>query len=119
MTKEHMLFLLRNHDGVGVEVQHKGSIIYYFYENFNQDDGIRRACKHFCNGENLTFYTASWAKKKEIALYMEQYRSNEEETKKEYYLQFIAEKIKEWTNCTLAEALNQVATDNVNYLAIS
>ncbi len=47
MEREHMEHLLHTAPGIGVEVTTKsGSIVYYFYEDFNGPaDGINRAMK--------------------------------------------------------------------------
>ncbi|WP_461879683.1 hypothetical protein [Fusicatenibacter sp.] len=46
MTKVEMMAKLKRHKGVGVEITTAtGSMIYYFYEDFEESTGIDRAMK--------------------------------------------------------------------------
>lgn len=51
MDKRHMEYLMETRDGTGVEIiTSDNAVIYYFYEDFEDDPGIDRATKQFING---------------------------------------------------------------------
>ena len=116
MTKEHMKHLLLKHDGIGVQIEKEGSSQFYFYENFGDSDGMDRAYRHFLqiHGDKITFYTSSWAKQSEIKNWMEIYNAEPGEEKSKV----IAEKIRDWTDYSFEDALEQVIQNRIDYLAI-
>ena len=142
MTKNEMRTKLTLHKGVGVEVAGTHGPIYYFYEDFDGDDGISRAYKHFNHGESLTFYTGTWAKQSQFKEYMNLYnrmvyiadiankefdqnpeseraekRFNEAYNRQVNYLAFLCKQLINWTGCTFDSAKQQIITNQVRYSA--
>lgn len=140
MTKNEMRTKLCLHDGVGVEVTDSMSTVYYFYENFANDDGISRAYKHFNHGEKLTFYSSTWAKQSQFKDYMILYNRmveianiadrelqehpQSERSEKRFiaaherqlnYLGFLCKRLSEWTKCSFDEAKKQIITNQIHY----
>ena len=140
MTKDEMRTKLCLHDGVGVEVTDSMSTVYYFYQNFANDDGISRAYKHFNHGEKLTFYSSTWAKQSQFKDYMILYNRmveianiadrelqehpQSEKAEKRFtvaherqlkYLGFLCKKLIEWTKCSFDEAKKQIITNQIHY----
>lgn len=142
MTKKEMRTKLCLNDGVGVEVTDASGTFFYFYENFENSDGISRAYRHFNHGEKLTFYSASWAKQEQFKEYLELYNkivSLADEAEKAYeqdpeneeaeklfdetykrqfdYMMFLCQKLIKWTGCNFDSAKKQINTNNISWLA--
>ena len=140
MTKKEMQTKLCLHNGVGVEVTDQNGTFYYFYENFEGDDGISRAYRHFNHGEKLCFYSTIWAKQTQFKEYMELYKkmvdlaneaekayaeapesteaekSFDEAYKREFdYMMFLCKKLIEWTDCNFHEAKKQVIVNSIRW----
>lgn len=104
--------------GVGVEVD--GLI--YFYEDFDNNDGIGRAYRHFGTDKKMTFYSMSWAHQKRIKEFMDLYKimvANNETERAEGLAKVIAKYIAKWSGCGEEKAMEQIEAMQVNYLSIA
>lgn len=104
--------------GVGVEVD--GLI--YFYEDFQNDDGISRAYKHFGADKQMTFYSMAWARQRRIKEFMDLYKTlieNGEAERANRLATVIAKYIVKWSGCTEEKAIEQVQKMQVSYLSIA
>lgn len=144
MNKDEMMKKTALYDGVGLEVTDPNGTSYYFYENFEGDDGISRAYRHFNKGEKLVFYSQTWARQTYFKQYMETYKKlveesnnaekdffanpysiNAENTFKEAYFKQIeylfvmCRRLIDWTKCDFESAKKQIITDTVLYSRIS
>ena len=105
-------------NGVGVEVD--GLI--YFYEDFDNDDGISRAYRHFGTEKPMTFYSMAWAHQKSIKEFMNLYRImvDNHETERAYRLaKVIAKYITEWSGCDEKNAMEQIEAMQISYSSIA
>lgn len=120
MTKNEMKTKLILNKGVGVEVTDSNGTFYYFYEDFEGDDGISRAYKHFRNGEKLVFFSSRWAKQTQFKEYMEHFRGMEQGTEKQVnYLTFLADKLSQWSSLDKQTAAKQIIMNQVQYSAFT
>lgn len=113
-----MKMCVSENSGVGVEVD--GSI--YFYEDFDNDDGISRAYRHFGTDKKMTFYSMAWAHQKRIKEFMDLYKvmvANNEGERAEGLAKVIAKYIANWSGCTIEKALEQIKNMQVSYLSIA
>lgn len=103
--------------GVGVEVDGR----FYFYEDFDDDEGAGRAFQHF-PGKKITFYPMAWARRERVKELMERYIDFviDEEGQKAIDRAFvIAGMISAWTGCDLENALEQVEGFKIDYQKIA
>lgn len=113
-----MKMCVSENSGVGVEVD--GLI--YFYEDFDNDDGINRAYRHFGSDKQMTFYSMTWARQRRIKEFMDLYKTmvaNNEEERADRLAKVIAKYIAKWSGCTIEKALEQIENMQVSYLAIA
>lgn len=104
--------------GVGVEVDG----LFYFYEDFENDDAISRVYRHFGTNKQITLYSMAWAHQKRIKEFMNLYKTivkNGETERAEKYANVIAKYITAWSDCTHEKALEQVKNMKISYLAIA
>ena len=104
-------------DGVGVEIDG----LLYFYEDFEGDDGISRAYRHFGTDSRITFYGMTWAHQRRIKELMDVYKgiNNKHSDRAKGMAKCIANYIVKWSGCTYRKALEQVQNIQVNYLYIA
>ena len=118
MTQNEMRTKLLLNDGIGVEVKYNENTFYYFYENFEGDDGITRAYKHFNHGEKLTFYSAHWAKQSQFKEYMNLFNTMEPNTERyTKYVTFLVKQLTEWSTLDAQTAEKQIVTNQISYLS--
>lgn len=105
-------------DGVGVKVDG----VFYFYENYKNDDAISRVYRHFGGDRNITFYAMSWARQQRIhelmSLYIDVVASNES-MRADGIASVIANYIVAWSHFTKTEALEQIHNMQIHYPAIA
>lgn len=90
-------------DGLGVKVDG----LYYFYENYGDDDPITRIYKHFGMDHKFTFYSMCWAHQKRIKELMSLYEimvANNETERAEKLENVIAKYISKWSHCDMQDA---------------
>ena len=105
-------------EGVGVEVDG----LVYFYEDFENDDGIGRAYRHFGNSKQITFYSMAWARQRRIKEFMDLYKTmteNNEAERATNLAKVIAKYIAKWSGCNTEKAMEQIESMQVSYLSIT
>lgn len=95
-----MKMCVSENSGVGVEVD--GLI--YFYEDFDNDDGISRSYRHFGTNKKMTFYSMTWTRQRRVKEFMNLYKimaENSETERAEGLAKVIAKYISKWGGCSI------------------
>ena len=126
MTQKEMRTMLLKKSGIGVKVTPiTGITTFLFFENFESDNGMERAKRSFCHGEELTFYSTLWAQQSQFKEYMAHYQllcKSTLETPVDYtireakhYKKFLIKQLMRWTDCCYAFANLQVSQKIIIY----